>query len=133
MVFNKMNRILFYFLICSFFSCTEKEVSVKNIAAKADISSENALMINKKLLNLKPAEGLVYHENKPFTGISIAYYQPNVKAETIQYLKGKKMAIIVNGFPMSRLALKLFIKMVSKKRLLKHGGKMAICVRNLII
>ncbi|GJM34178.1 MAG: hypothetical protein DHS20C18_31790 [Saprospiraceae bacterium] len=50
------------------------------------------------LLELKPQEGLVYYQGRPFTGISVAYYPDGEKAETIEYLNGKKHGLYKKWF-----------------------------------
>lgn len=51
---------------------------------------QTSLEINKDLLALNPVQGLVYFQNKPFTGTSISFYPNGIKATSIDYFEGKK-------------------------------------------
>jgi len=78
MTFNKI--FIFIFILGGFIACSQE---VKN-----DFSS--SLVVPKNEVLLIPANGLVYCQNKPFSGISVTFYDNDIKAESIQYANGKK-------------------------------------------
>ncbi|AEV31670.1 hypothetical protein Oweho_0656 [Owenweeksia hongkongensis DSM 17368] len=66
------------------FACQQSTVA-------GEITSETAEdTVLQSNLRLDPNKGLVYYQNRPFSGFSISYYQNAIPSETIQYRKGKK-------------------------------------------
>lgn len=48
------------------------------------------IAVEKQLLQLIPAKGLVFYKNEPFTGTSLEHYKNGQMAVSIDYLNGKK-------------------------------------------
>lgn len=70
-------------------ACTDTEHSTR-LAVETSYVSANALIIAKSNLTLRPNEGLVYYQNRPFTGTGQVAYASGIPAETIDYAGGKK-------------------------------------------
>lgn len=70
-------------------ACSDTEHSTR-LTVETSYISENALIVAKSNLELRPNEGLVYYQNKPFTGAGQIDYASGIPAETIEYAGGKK-------------------------------------------
>ncbi len=95
------------FLGLSFTGCQESSELNGNVGATLNAPSplstktkaKNNITVDKKQTTLIPKEGLVYYNNKPFTGTALSEYEKNVPAETIDYLEGKKEGYFRKWFP----------------------------------
>ena len=93
MPFNNLvgGGLLWLFLL----SCSNEE-SASRLFDVSTIDTEAIIEI--QLLHLNPQEGLVYYQNKPFTGTSISHYSNQQKAALIQYVAGKKNGLYLKWY-----------------------------------
>ena len=102
-IFNK-NCILFSFIL--FFNCQNKTIKKEEANnAQIEVSLEE---VSKSELVLKPNIGLVYYQDKPFTGISILNYQNGNKAESVQYINGKRDGALKKWFETGLLSFQSY-------------------------
>lgn len=95
--YNIVNNLTLMFLRNLFILCiTLGLVSSCTKSSKTTVEPEIKPVVHvydsvlKSNLTLKPNIGLVYYKEKPFSGISTAYYSNGTLAETISYHQGKK-------------------------------------------
>ena len=82
------SKLVLALSIVLFFSCENKQEK-KSTAISAVKEIVLTEVLKSELIN-NPNIGLVFYKNEPFTGVSILNYSNGIKAEEIQYLKGKK-------------------------------------------
>lgn len=101
--------------VIGLFSCTQKQqestIETTTEVVSMETVSSPTLKIAKELLTLKPAEGLVYHEDKPFTGIGMTYFGDSTNAERTSYWAGKKHGVKRKWFPDGTLSFEAHYKM----------------------
>ena len=81
--------------------CIQCQVSEEEKLLSTQIGDN--LVINKSKLNLRPLEGLVYYKDKPFTGVSVQYFNPKQLSVSIQYVNGKKEGLYQKWYPNGQL------------------------------
>jgi len=89
MQFSKLALILVFTTIAS---CIDQEKKIVSISDQDDYK-ELQIIVTSDSLILKPTTGLVYYQNKLFTGSSVSHYSNNSPAVLINYVKGKKHGI----------------------------------------
>jgi antitoxin component YwqK of YwqJK toxin-antitoxin module len=82
----QFNKILFFLLAMIVLSCNQNE----NNSITSTQQEVPTLIIAKDSLELNPNEGLVYYQNKPFTGISVANHHNDQKSNQTTFVNGKK-------------------------------------------
>lgn len=100
-IFSKTTLISLFILIL--FSCQE-EAQKPTAYTEVTERSIDHIVIHKSELELKANLGLMYHNDQPFTGISVLYYSENIEAETIVYVDGKRHGSYKKWFPDGRLS-----------------------------
>lgn len=78
--------IILVFLMLWLCSCQEGTKSTTTILSVKN--DPNLVVVAKDSLKLIPAEGIVYYQNKPFTGISLGRYPSGQEAVSLQYSNG---------------------------------------------
>ncbi|MFT4780370.1 MAG: antitoxin component YwqK of YwqJK toxin-antitoxin module [Pseudohongiellaceae bacterium] len=100
-IFSK--TALISLLILIIVSCQEE--THKPIASiEITSSASEYIIINKSALELKSNLGLMYYNNQPFTGVSEVFYSEILKAETIEYKKGKRHGVYKKWFRDGRIS-----------------------------
>lgn len=79
--------ILLFFLLGALLIGAKNEKSAIEIPVKSEF---NMGEVSSERLVLNPNEGIVYFDNLPFTGTSIATYTNGNPSETIEYVNGKR-------------------------------------------
>ena len=91
MPFSKFILIL---LLTFTVACDEQEKKENTTDIVANFSQNEkvkSLLVKEDSLLLKPNLGLVFYQNKPYTGTSVAFYfESGNKAKSIDYVNGKK-------------------------------------------
>ncbi len=68
-----VKMLCLFLFVAGFISCNEG-LSTKFQSFKSKEKVAYKLFVSKNELDLRPNEGLVYHENKPFTGFFLSFY-----------------------------------------------------------
>ncbi|MFK7924441.1 MAG: toxin-antitoxin system YwqK family antitoxin [Bacteroidia bacterium] len=76
-------------------------------AIAIDLEDEN--LVHRSELELHPTIGLVFSQDKPFTGTKLVPYESGAAAEKIQYRAGKKHGYHRKWFPNGRLGFEAVI------------------------
>lgn len=75
---------------------------------KTEVQSQSQTVskqaVKKEALALHPEEGLVYFDDKPFTGTSVSHYPNGVPASSCEYVKGKKHGLYRKWFENAMLS-----------------------------
>lgn len=98
MEYNK--SIAFVLLIIVGTACQQEVVEVSH----TEWATPSGISIDANSLQLKPTEGLVYYNNKPFTGTSTSSFPNGNPALSIQYVSGKKHGLLLKWFPDSTVS-----------------------------
>ena len=109
----KVRQVIFSKLILAlsivlFFSCENKQEKISDTIS-AEKQTVLAEVLKSELVN-KPNVGLIYYKNEPFSGISILNYPNGIKAEEIQYSKGKKHGSFKKWYQDGILSFESFYK-----------------------
>ncbi len=96
MYFNRITILLF--IIIGFFTSIACQRAKNDTVSAASTSYVEGLTVADSLLNLRPEIGLVYHENKPFTGTSMTHYTNGNPSVSIHYFNGKKQGLYRKWF-----------------------------------
>ena len=100
------NKSCFLFSFIFFFNRQDKAVK-KDVASSAQIGMSEVLILKSKLV-FKQNIGLVYYQDKPFSGVSVLYYTNGKKAETVDYINGEKEGAFKNWFQDGLLSFEAF-------------------------
>ncbi|MFK7932543.1 MAG: toxin-antitoxin system YwqK family antitoxin [Saprospiraceae bacterium] len=85
------NHFLFLIITFVFTACeTDPTAKFKSISTTQNITADS--------LALRPNLGLVFYQNLPFTGTSVAHYPNGQVAETVDYQAGKKYGAVTKWF-----------------------------------
>ncbi|WP_222845760.1 toxin-antitoxin system YwqK family antitoxin [Flavilitoribacter nigricans] len=68
------------------------------------------IRVPKELLELRPAEGLIYFRDQPFTGTSVSRYENGQIATSIAYANGKKQGPYRKWFEDGQLSFECFYR-----------------------
>lgn len=98
MIFSRLSTYCFCAAVLLLQACNHEVPSISGW------SNEEEVRVDRGELVLKPEEGLLYHDGRPFTGLSVRYYADSILAEEIAYEDGKKHGLLKRWFPLGVLS-----------------------------
>ena len=98
-------NIIFQIILFSilYFGCG----NISKPLAKGSLNSDKMIIeVSKNEVELRPNEGLVYHDDQPFTGRVINTFPSGIKEETTFYIDGRKHGDFQKWFADGKLSYK---------------------------